>query len=172
MIVTPAMPALLVIYVTNPCMKRVVFSGTCTVAHRTPSHPHSSDSSWLLCLTAAGEVVSEREIPVELVEIGDLLRVPPGGIIPADGTVVLGNSAVNESMVTGMGYPLLFPTPYCLVPQFPVRLPHDSPSHQWPTTAAAAARHNNDPLLLLLLLPVTLMARCCYCRADCGGAVG
>ncbi|MFW6385056.1 MAG: heavy metal translocating P-type ATPase [Halodesulfurarchaeum sp.] len=49
---------------------------------------------------------SEREIPVEDVEVGDILKVKPGEQIPTDGVVVDGQSAVDESMVTGESVPV------------------------------------------------------------------
>jgi cation-transporting ATPase V/Cu+-exporting ATPase len=49
-----------------------------------------------------GEVV----IPVDQVEVGDLVRVHPGEKIPADGVVVEGSSAVDESMLTGESVPV------------------------------------------------------------------
>lgn len=48
----------------------------------------------------------EREIPVEDVEVGDLVRVRPGEKIPVDGVVVEGRSAVDESMLTGESIPV------------------------------------------------------------------
>jgi len=48
----------------------------------------------------------EREIPVEEVEKGDLIRVRPGEKIPVDGVVVEGRSAVDESMLTGESIPV------------------------------------------------------------------
>ncbi len=47
----------------------------------------------------------EGEVPIEEVRAGDLVRVKPGGQIPVDGEVVDGNSAVNESLVTGEPLP-------------------------------------------------------------------
>jgi Cu+-exporting ATPase len=44
----------------------------------------------------------ENEIPIADVKPGDRLRVRPGERIPVDGTVVKGQSAVDESMVTGV----------------------------------------------------------------------
>ena len=43
----------------------------------------------------------EEDIPLEHVQVGDILRVRPGEKIPVDGKVVEGSSAVDESMVTG-----------------------------------------------------------------------
>ena len=48
----------------------------------------------------------EREISLEDVEVGDLLKVRPGEKIPTDGVVVDGESAVDESMVTGESVPV------------------------------------------------------------------
>ncbi|WP_049972092.1 heavy metal translocating P-type ATPase [Haladaptatus cibarius] len=48
----------------------------------------------------------EREIPLDEVEVGDRLRVRPGEKIPTDGVVVDGESAVDESMVTGESVPV------------------------------------------------------------------
>ncbi|WP_345977693.1 heavy metal translocating P-type ATPase [Sulfurimonas sp. HSL3-7] len=44
---------------------------------------------------------SERDIPLEEVRPGDILRVRPGEKIPVDGKVVSGKSNVDESMITG-----------------------------------------------------------------------
>ena len=49
---------------------------------------------------------SEEDIPLEQVEAGDILRVRPGEKIPVDGSVTSGNSAVDESMVTGESIPV------------------------------------------------------------------
>ncbi|CAG8582359.1 2334_t:CDS:1 [Acaulospora colombiana] len=48
-----------------------------------------------------GETIGEKKIPTELVQVGDVVKIVPGDKIPADGTVVSGNSSVDESMVTG-----------------------------------------------------------------------
>ncbi|MFB6211308.1 MAG: heavy metal translocating P-type ATPase [Halobacteriales archaeon] len=48
----------------------------------------------------------EREVPLEDVEVGDHLKVRPGEKIPTDGTVIDGQSAVDESMVTGESVPV------------------------------------------------------------------
>jgi Cu+-exporting ATPase len=43
----------------------------------------------------------EREVPLEEVQRGDLLRVRPGEKVPVDGRVLEGRSSVDESMLTG-----------------------------------------------------------------------
>jgi len=48
----------------------------------------------------------EREVPLDAVAVGDLLRVRPGEKVPVDGVVVEGTSAVDESMVTGEAMPI------------------------------------------------------------------
>jgi Cu+-exporting ATPase len=47
----------------------------------------------------------ERDIPVEEVQVGDLVVVRPGEKIPVDGVVREGSSAVDESMITGESLP-------------------------------------------------------------------
>nr|WP_036242658.1 copper-translocating P-type ATPase [Methylobacter luteus] len=49
---------------------------------------------------------SERDVPLEQVQPGDVLRVRPGEKVPVDGTVIEGASAVDESMVTGESIPV------------------------------------------------------------------
>jgi Cu+-exporting ATPase len=50
--------------------------------------------------------VSEVDVPVEQVVVGDLLRVRPGEKIPVDGVVVEGTTSVDESMLTGEPLPV------------------------------------------------------------------
>jgi Cu+-exporting ATPase len=50
---------------------------------------------------------TETEVPIEAVQINDVIIVKPGGKIPVDGLVVDGESAVDESMVTGESIPVL-----------------------------------------------------------------
>ncbi|CAH7665884.1 E1-E2 ATPase-domain-containing protein [Phakopsora pachyrhizi] len=49
----------------------------------------------------------EKKLPIELVEVGDHLKIVPGDKIPADGTIIKGESSVDESMVTGEALPIL-----------------------------------------------------------------
>jgi len=49
---------------------------------------------------------TEEDIPMEHVQVGDTLRVRPGEKIPVDGTVLDGDSNVDESMVTGEPVPV------------------------------------------------------------------
>ncbi len=48
----------------------------------------------------------EVEIDISEVQIGDVMIVKPGEKIPTDGVVVKGESAVDESMVTGESFPV------------------------------------------------------------------
>ncbi|KGR75025.1 heavy metal translocating P-type ATPase [Ureibacillus manganicus] len=48
----------------------------------------------------------EKEIPLEEVVIGDTLLVKPGEKIPVDGRVIEGDTAVDESMLTGESIPV------------------------------------------------------------------
>jgi Cu+-exporting ATPase len=48
----------------------------------------------------------ELEVAVEEVQIGDILLVKPGGRIPVDGIIMSGQSAIDESMLTGESMPV------------------------------------------------------------------
>jgi P-type Cu+ transporter len=50
--------------------------------------------------------LTEVEVPVESVLVGDQIKVRPGQRIPVDGIVVSGHSAVDESMITGESLPV------------------------------------------------------------------
>ena len=48
----------------------------------------------------------EEEIPVEDVVMGDIVIVKPGQSVPVDGTIIFGNSSIDESMLTGESIPV------------------------------------------------------------------
>ena len=48
----------------------------------------------------------EREVPVDQVVVGDLVRVRPGDRVPVDGVLIDGASALDESMLTGESLPV------------------------------------------------------------------
>ena len=49
---------------------------------------------------------AEKEIPLAQVKVGDVVVVRPGGSLPVDGVVVEGESAVDESMLSGEPLPV------------------------------------------------------------------
>jgi Cu+-exporting ATPase len=53
-------------------------------------------------LTAGAD---DEEVALELIQVGDRLRVRPGDGVPVDGELLEGKSAVDESMVTGESMP-------------------------------------------------------------------
>lgn len=48
----------------------------------------------------------EEDVPLSHVHIGDMLRVRPGEKVPVDGTVLEGESALDEAMLTGESLPV------------------------------------------------------------------
>jgi len=48
----------------------------------------------------------EDEVPVDLLEVGDLVRVRPGEKVPVDGSIREGSTYVDESMLTGEPMPV------------------------------------------------------------------
>lgn len=52
------------------------------------------------------EGTQTREVPVEGLQVGQLVRVQPGGRVPADGTITEGDSNLDDSPVTGESVPV------------------------------------------------------------------
>jgi P-type Cu+ transporter len=48
----------------------------------------------------------EKDVPIEQVVVGSVIRVRPGEKIPVDGEILEGESSVDESMVTGESIPV------------------------------------------------------------------
>lgn len=48
----------------------------------------------------------EVDLPIEEVKVNDLIRVRPGEKIPVDGTIIYGETTIDESMVTGESLPV------------------------------------------------------------------
>jgi Cu+-exporting ATPase len=48
----------------------------------------------------------EIDLPIEKLEIGDIVVVKPGEKVPVDGIIIEGHSALDESMITGESIPI------------------------------------------------------------------
>ena len=46
------------------------------------------------------------DVPIEQVQVGDVIRVRPGDKIPVDGEIVEGDSSIDESMISGESIPV------------------------------------------------------------------
>lgn len=57
-------------------------------------------------ITARGENVDEEMVPIEKIRRGDMLRVLPGETIPVDGTILVGNTSIDQSVMTGESLPV------------------------------------------------------------------
>jgi len=58
-------------------------------------------------VTIVHEGGHQKEVPIEQVEIGNIILVKPGEKIAVDGTLISGNSYVDESMLSGEPVPVL-----------------------------------------------------------------
>ena len=59
----------------------------------------------LIELDSNGNIVSQKEVNIKEIQIGDILLVRPGDKIPVDGEVIGGYSYVDESMINGEPIP-------------------------------------------------------------------
>lgn len=64
------------------------------------------DTACLVTLDSDGNVVLEEEISTQLIQRNDIFKIVPGSKVPVDGTVISGQSHVNESMITGEARPI------------------------------------------------------------------
>lgn len=48
----------------------------------------------------------EKRVPVEEIQIGDIIKVLPGESIPTDGVIVEGETSINQSTLTGESLPI------------------------------------------------------------------
>ena len=53
-----------------------------------------------------GNSIDEEIIPASKIKVGDMLRVLPGEKIPVDGTIVLGTTSIDQSIMTGESLPI------------------------------------------------------------------
>ena len=49
---------------------------------------------------------AEEEVPIDRLVVGDVVIVRPGEVVPADGRILVGSSAIDEAMVTGESIPV------------------------------------------------------------------
>ncbi|VEU19316.1 DEKNAAC100128 [Brettanomyces naardenensis] len=75
-----------------------------TSVSSSPSLPSSFNSSSFNSSSLPG--ISQKEIPAELLQRGDIAVVLPGAAVPSDGTCIFGSSEVDESLLTGESLPV------------------------------------------------------------------
>ena len=49
---------------------------------------------------------SETVVPANLIKVGDIVKVVPGEIVPVDGEIILGESSLDQSVLTGESIPV------------------------------------------------------------------
>lgn len=65
-----------------------------------------ADKATLLEKDETGQYTKEKEIDINLVQKGDIIKVVPGTQVPADGVIVFGSTTIDEAMITGEALPV------------------------------------------------------------------
>ncbi|KAJ2334876.1 Cu(2+)-transporting P-type ATPase, partial [Coemansia sp. RSA 2673] len=99
-------PAMLITFVSLGRYLENMAKGNASAALSTLMTLTPPQATLVVYDTATGHVAEESRIATEMIQVGDHLRVFPGERIPADGTLVLGSSQVDESTVTGEALPV------------------------------------------------------------------
>ncbi|KAJ2249468.1 Cu(2+)-transporting P-type ATPase, partial [Coemansia sp. RSA 455] len=99
-------PAMLITFVSLGRYLENMAKGNASAALSTLMTLTPPQATLVVYDTATGQVAEESRIATEMIQVGDHLRVFPGERIPADGTLVLGSSQVDESTVTGEALPV------------------------------------------------------------------
>lgn len=60
----------------------------------------------LLLMDNNGQVKEEKEIDINLLSVGDIVKIIRGAKVPADGIITVGQGSLNESMITGESMPV------------------------------------------------------------------
>jgi len=96
-------PSMATIYVDAIAAEKLAEGKTTKIPSEKDAHISEKDND---SRDARGEMAAERVIPTDLIQVGDILILRPGDKIPADGTVLSGESYTDESMVTGEAMPV------------------------------------------------------------------
>jgi Cu+-exporting ATPase len=102
-------PHMYLYYETSSAIVALILVGRFLEAR---ARAHTSDAiRALLALGAKSARVrrpggAEEDVPIEQLQVGDVVIVRPGETIATDGLVVAGSSAVNEAMLTGESLPV------------------------------------------------------------------
>eukprot|EP00299_Pterocystis_sp_00344_P017389 c8711_g1_i1.p1 GENE.c8711_g1_i1~~c8711_g1_i1.p1 ORF type:complete len:692 (-),score=151.09 c8711_g1_i1:339-2414(-) len=60
----------------------------------------------LIVKDSDGHVISEREVDVATIRVGDIVSIKTGSRVPVDGSLIHGSCALDESMMTGESLPV------------------------------------------------------------------